>query len=57
MDSKDSSYQQEAEWMWVMAQFKMEKGNEPATKSALTKIINQKGHIHQKAASKILEGM
>jgi TolA-binding protein len=55
INSNDSSYKQEAQWMWVMAQYKL--NNKSATKAVLEKITQQKGHIHKKAATKLLNNM
>lgn len=52
MQSRESSYRQEAEWMWSLAQIKLEKADK--AKPVLEKIIAQKGHIHQKEAKEII---
>lgn len=55
INSNDSSYRQEAEWMWVMTQYKLE--TPTAAKNILNKIANKKGHIHKKAAIELLNGL
>lgn len=55
IQSKNSSYKQEAEWMWVMAMFKLEKGNE--TKPMLEQIIQQDGHIYFDKAKEVLSNL
>lgn len=53
--SNNSSYKQEAEWMWVLAQFKLENG--AATKSMLESIISQDGHTYQDVAKEVLSNL
>ncbi|BDS14544.1 tetratricopeptide repeat protein [Aureispira anguillae] len=48
---RDSSYKQEAEWMWVLAQIKLD--NKEAAKKVLQDIIDQKGHIHKEKALEV----
>jgi len=55
LNSDDSSNRQEAEWMWVLAQYKL--NNKSTTKTLLEKITQQKGHIHKKAATELLNNM
>ena len=55
MNSKDSSYRQEAEWMWVLAQYKL--GKEASTKTVLEEIAHKTGHIHSKAAAELLSNL
>lgn len=50
--SRESSYRQEAEWMWSLAQIKLNKADK--AKPVLEKIIAQKGHIHQEEAKEII---
>lgn len=52
-EGKDSSYKQEAQWMWALAQVKLEKIE--AAQKMLDEIIHQKGHIHKDKAEKLLQ--
>lgn len=52
VNSKESSYKQEAEWMWILAQIKLEHND--AAKKVLKDIITQDGHIHKEDAEKVL---
>lgn len=51
MKSRESSYRQEAEWMWALAQIKSDKYDK--AKPVLEKIAKQKGHIHQEEAKQL----
>lgn len=55
MESKCSSYKQEAEWMWVLAQYKLE--NKVAAKSILKEIAEEKDHRYRKEAANLLAKM
>lgn len=52
INSKESSYKQEAEWMWGLAQIKLEHND--AAKKAFQDIVQQNGHIHREEAEKVL---
>lgn len=52
INSKESSYKQEAEWMWVLAQIKLE--HMDAAKEVLQDLVKQDGHIHKEDAEKVL---
>lgn len=52
INGKDSSYKQEAEWMWALGQIKLEQTD--AAKKLLQEITLQEGHIHQKDAVEVI---
>lgn len=52
INGRDSSYKQEAEWMWALSQIKLD--HTDAAKEILEEITLQKGHIHQEDAAKVL---
>lgn len=52
INGTDSSYKQEAEWMWVLGQIKLEQTD--VAKKLLQEITLQEGHIHQDDAIEVL---
>lgn len=52
INGRDSSYKQEAEWMWALGQIKLERTE--VAKKLLQEITLQKGHIHQEDAVDVL---
>jgi TolA-binding protein len=52
INGTDSSYKQEAEWMWSLGQIKLE--HTDAAKKVLQEMILQKEHIHQEDAVEVL---
>jgi len=52
INGRDSSYKQEAEWMWALGQIKLEQTD--VAKEMLQEITLQKGHIHQEDAVEVL---
>ncbi|MFK7798031.1 MAG: tol-pal system YbgF family protein [Aureispira sp.] len=53
MDSRDSTYRQEAEWMMALAHIKI--GKEAEAKKILNVISQKEGHIYQQKALTVLE--
>jgi TolA-binding protein len=51
-NGKDSSYKQEAEWMWALGQIKLE--HTDVAKNILQEMTLQEGHIHQEDAVEVL---
>ena len=52
INGADSSYKQEAEWMWALGQIKLEQTD--VAKKMLQEITLQKGHIHEEDAVEVL---
>ncbi|WP_052596302.1 tol-pal system YbgF family protein [Aureispira sp. CCB-QB1] len=52
LNGRDSSYKQEAEWMWALGKIKLD--HTEAAKKLLQEITLQKGHIHQEDAVEVL---
>lgn len=52
INGTDSSYKQEAEWMWALGQIKLE--HMDVAKKVLQEITLQKEHIHQEDAAEVL---
>jgi len=52
INGSDSSYKQEAEWMWILGQIKL--NHIDVAKKTLQTITLQKGHIHQEDAVEVL---